>query len=273
MKHLERHAVTQTVGRGEDRRGASDSEHLVESVLAIDDLPQAPLRARSQFVVHDTARHDATSPEARQSTPSQGRGRRATERHEDALLVRAALQHDRRAASRIVERYTPLVRCCLSASFAGPDLDDQAQEVFVHCFMHLARLRDPEALRSFLVGVALRCAAMERRRLRRRGREMLTIDGLLPEHGVPPASIEKRQLSARTRAILARLRPASARALELRFVEEREIRDVAQCLGVSLATTKRWLASAAARVGALARNEPVVAEYVAETGSDRWTRA
>jgi RNA polymerase sigma-70 factor (ECF subfamily) len=265
MKHLERHAMAHAVGRGEDRRGASDSEDLVEAVLAIDDLPQTALRARCQLVVHRAAGHDATSPEARQSEPGRRLGRGATQRREDALLVGAALEGEARAATRIVERYTPLVRHCLSASFAGADLDDQAQEVFLRCFVHLARLRDPESLRSFLIGIALRSAAMERRRRRRRSLEALTSDGALPEPGVAQPSIEARYLSERTRAILRLLRPASARALELRFVEEREIRDVAECLGVSPATAKRRLASASARVGALARREPVLAEYVAES--------
>jgi RNA polymerase sigma-70 factor (ECF subfamily) len=265
MKHLERHAMAHPVGRGEDRRGASDSEDLVEAVLAIDDLSQAALRARSQLVVHEAARHDATSPEPRQSRPRKSRAWRATEQREDARLVRAARGGDPRAATRIVARYTLLVRRCLSASFAGADLDDQTQEVFLHGFKHLDRLRDPEALRSFLIGVALRCAAMERRRRRRRGLETLTSDGDLPEPGVAQPSIEERRLSERTRALLRLLRPASARALELRFVEEREIRDVAECLGVSPATAKRRLAAASARVGALARREPVLAEYVAES--------
>jgi RNA polymerase sigma-70 factor (ECF subfamily) len=181
---------------------------------------------------------------------------------EDAALVLATRGGDPRAALRIVRRYTPLVRRCLRASFTGADLEDQIQEVFLRCFTHLPRLRAPAALRSFLVGITLRCAAMERRRCRLRSWETLTRSGDLPERGASQPSIELRQVAARTGALLERLAPAAFRVLELRFIEERELRDVAKGLGVSRATAQRHVVRASGRVRALVRSEPAIAEYV-----------
>jgi RNA polymerase sigma-70 factor (ECF subfamily) len=193
---------------------------------------------------------------------------RGSDRVGDGALVRAALLGDRRAAHAIVTRYVPLVRRCLGASFSGADLDDHVQEVFARCFTSLSRLRDPDALRSYLIGIALRWAASERRRCRLRWWEKVTATGELPDLGGAPDGppIEVRQVAWRTRALLARLRPESCRALELRFMEEQELTDVAKMLGVSLATAKRQLATSIVRVRALAQAEPVVAEYVRGQG-------
>jgi RNA polymerase sigma-70 factor, ECF subfamily len=200
---------------------------------------------------------------------------RASERVRDGALVRAALLGDGRAAHAIVTRYMPLVRRCLGASFSGADLDDHVQEVFARCFSSLSRLRDPDALRSYLIGIALRWAASERRRCRLRWWEKVTATGELPDPGGAPDAppIEVRQVAWRTRAILARLQPQSCRALELRFMEEQELTDVAKTLGVSLATAKRQLVTSIGRVRALAQAEPVVAEYVRGQGGSPWTVA
>jgi RNA polymerase sigma-70 factor, ECF subfamily len=183
-------------------------------------------------------------------------------RSEDVELVRACLGGARWAPAVIVERYRPLVRRCLSASFDGADLDDQVQEAFARCFHALSRLRDPSALRSFLIGIALRLAAMERRRRGSRRWERLTETGDLPEDTASDEPIETRQVAVKTRALLERLQPASSWALELRYLHEQELTEVAESLGVSLATAKRHLARAQARVRALAEGEPVVAEFV-----------
>jgi RNA polymerase sigma-70 factor (ECF subfamily) len=192
---------------------------------------------------------------------------RAETRTHDAALVARALRREPSAAPEIVARYTPLVRRCLGSSLAGADLDDAVQDVFARCFLHLSRLRDPSSLRSFLIGITLRAAAMDRRRRRIRWWERLSETGELPESFSVQHPIELQQVAWRTRELLSRLRPESSRALELRFVDEKELTEVAETMGVSLATAKRHLARASARIRALAQGEPVVAEYVRSTRS------
>jgi RNA polymerase sigma-70 factor (ECF subfamily) len=187
----------------------------------------------------------------------------------DATLVRGALDGDPGPALVIVKRYLPLVRRILRASGTGPDLEDTTQEVFARCFQCLPRLRDPTSLRSFIFGIALRLAATERRRRRRRWRERLTPTGELPEPYPSRSDADAREVVSRTREILGRLRPEACLALNLRFVQEKELTEVAANMGVSLATAKRHLARASARVRAMAHGEPVVAEYIRDAAARR----
>jgi RNA polymerase sigma-70 factor (ECF subfamily) len=71
-----------------------------------------------------------------------------------------------------------------------------------------------------------------------------------------------REVLARLLAILDKLTPHSARVFELRYIEEKELAEVARTLGISLATAKRHLARASARVFAMAEREPAVAGFV-----------
>jgi RNA polymerase sigma-70 factor (ECF subfamily) len=189
-------------------------------------------------------------------------GRTPHAKRDDAWLVAAVLAGDEAAARAIFERHAPIVRRCLRASFEGVDLDDGVQAVFVRCFEYLTRLREPSSLRSFIVGIALRLGAMERRRRHVRCREHLTASGELPELAGFDDSLESLEVAARTREILSRLSPEASQALELRFIHEKELTEIADTMGVSLATTKRHLVRVASRLRAMARNEPTLAEYL-----------
>lgn len=199
--------------------------------------------------------------------PSHGRpavsdGRPRHGRAGDADLVRASLDGDPRPAAAIVKRHRPLVHSVLRNSLRGPDLEDGIQEVFARCFQCLPRLRDPSSLRSFLIGIALRLAASERRRRRIHWREQLSATGELPEVVGLGDDVEEREIAARTREILGDLLPESHRVLKLRFVQEMELTEVARSMGVSLATAKRHLARVSARFRAIALGKPVVAQYL-----------
>jgi RNA polymerase sigma-70 factor, ECF subfamily len=189
--------------------------------------------------------------------PAPGRGCQG-----DADLVHATLAGDPVPAAAIVKRHRPLVRGILRSSLRGPDLEDGIQEVFARCFQCLPRLRDPGSLRSFIIGIALRLAAAERRRRRIHWREHLSVTGDLPEPPAVEDDVEAREVAARTREILGGLLPESHRVLRLRFVHGMELTEVAEMMGVSLATAKRHLARASARFRAIAQGKPVVAQYV-----------
>ena len=193
---------------------------------------------------------------------SEARDRPGRGRPGDADLVHATLGGDPVPAAVIVKRHRPLVRGILRGSLRGPDLEDGVQEVFARCFQCLPRLRDPSSLRSFIIGIALRLAAAERRRRRIRWREHLSATGELPELVAFEDDAEAREVAARTREILGGLLPESHRVLKLRFIHGMELTEVAEMMGVSLATAKRHLARASARFRAIAQGKPVVAQYV-----------
>jgi len=74
---------------------------------------------------------------------------------EDADLVTASLRGDREAFGRIVARYQSLV-CSMAYSGTGSlsQSEDLAQESFLEAWKHLASLREPAKLRSWLCGIA-----------------------------------------------------------------------------------------------------------------------
>jgi len=184
---------------------------------------------------------------------------------DDAALVRAVWGGDYGAQVAIWRRYLPLVRSKLARSVGGQDVEDHVQEVFLRLFEYLSELRDPAALRSFIIGITLRVAGTELRRRRCRWWLNLTSTGELPE---PPSCADNgdaREVASRLLAILDKLSPQSCRVFQLRFIEGKELSDVARAMGFSLATAKRHLARVSARVHTMARNEPALAAYVQAT--------
>lgn len=182
---------------------------------------------------------------------------------DDAALVRAAWRGDKRAHVAICRKYTALVRSKIGRSIGGQDVEDHVQEVFLRLFEHLPQLRDPCALRSFIIGITLRVGGTELRRRRCRWWLTITPTGELPE--LPPSrddGSDVREVLARLLAILGRLTPHSSRVFELRFVEEKELTDVAKAMNISLATAKRHLSRASTCFFAMAEREPALADFV-----------
>jgi RNA polymerase sigma-70 factor (ECF subfamily) len=183
---------------------------------------------------------------------------------DDAKLVRAARSGDPRAHVAIWRKYVALVRSKIGRLAGAHDVDDHTQEVFLRLFERLPELREPSALRSFLIGIALRVVGTELRRRRCRHWLVLTSTGELPEVPRPweDDGSDGREMIARFLAIMDRLSPHSARVFELRFVEEKELVEVAAAMDISLATAKRHLARASARVFAMAERDPALAGFV-----------
>ena len=180
---------------------------------------------------------------------------------DDGALVRAALAGDPLAPAAIWKRYAPLVRSKLNRSIGGQDVDDQVQEVFLRLFEYLDQLRDPSALRSFLIGITLRMAGTELRRRRCRAWLVLTATGEVPE--LPALDDpEARRVVRRLFGILDQLAPESVRVFALRYIEEKELVEVAAAMNVSLATVKRYLSRVSSRVQAMAEREPLLAGYL-----------
>jgi RNA polymerase sigma-70 factor (ECF subfamily) len=219
---------------------------------------------------------DAPTPRDRSTTPAlQAEARRA-----DAALVHAARRGERGAHSAIWRRYAPLVRSRMRRCFGRQDIDDHVQEVFLRLFQVLPDLRDPDALRSFIIGITLHVAGSEARRRRRRHWLQLTPSGDLPEPRVstgaePPHEgqhQDEREAVARLTAILEGLAPATSRVIALRYVEGKELTEVAAAVDVSLATAKRHLARASMRLEAVVRGEPVLAGYLNASAARRRRR-
>jgi RNA polymerase sigma-70 factor (ECF subfamily) len=188
-------------------------------------------------------------------------GRGGHEQASDAEITRAALGGDAVAARAIWKRYGALVRSKLRSFIGSDEIEDHVQEVFLRFFERLPQLREHCALRNFLLGIAVRVAATELRRRRTR-RLHLTIDGELPEANatITPDHDAKEAL-VHFEELLASLGAQQRRVFELRYVDELDLADIAEALGLSLATVKRHLARVSARVLVRVERDEALAGY------------
>ncbi|MDD9944245.1 MAG: sigma-70 family RNA polymerase sigma factor [Myxococcales bacterium] len=130
------------------------------------------------------------------------------------------------------------------------DVDDLLQEVFLAAFKQRAQVRDPGAVKGWLATIAVRTA---RRQLRRRKlKAMVGLDdrAVALELEDPSLSPEGRALLSRVYEVLDTISVDQRLAWTLRHIEGEKLEDVADRCGCSLATAKRRIAAAHARIQA-----------------------
>jgi RNA polymerase sigma-70 factor, ECF subfamily len=182
----------------------------------------------------------------------------------DATLVAALVQGSQRAASVIWQRHSPAVRRMLERSL-GPDqeIEDLVQEVFIGLLKSADKLEDASTLRSYLVAIAFRTAAMEIRRRKVRRWVKLTADGDVPDgpNARDDEPDERRALRALHR-ILDTLSTRDRLVFVARYVEGLQIDETAAALKLSKATVWRVGKSSFEHVLARAEQCSLLAEYV-----------
>jgi RNA polymerase sigma-70 factor (ECF subfamily) len=182
---------------------------------------------------------------------------------EDSVLARAVLIGDARAPREIWRRFSPLVRRIVRRTL-GPqhDVEDVVQDVFLRLFDKLPGLRDPNALRAFLVSISVRSVRYELRRRRVRRLVGLSPTPELFDLRVVSTDHDSRQALRQLYVLLDRLNFRERTAFVLRFVEGLEIEDVADALEVSVPTTRRALARAWERLLVLSRGDGFLKQYL-----------
>ena len=183
---------------------------------------------------------------------------------DDAALVAAARAKAPGAAGRMWDRYAPLVRRILRRMLGPVDVEDGVQDAFLRLFRDLGSLREPAALRSFLIGVTLHVAESELRRRRAKRWLLLSDDGDLDERDAPVVDDrqEPRAALLRLYKVLDRVSDERRMVFVLRYVEGLELAELAAVLDCSLATTKRRVADAVQRIHLLAASDPLLAPYL-----------
>lgn len=180
----------------------------------------------------------------------------------DPELALALMEQRPEAPSLVLKRFSPLVRNLLKRGLgASSELDDVQQEVFMCVFRRIDTLRNPLALRGFVVGIALNTVLYERRRRKRRNRTTLE-----PE----PARLERYEAREtavasfawmRLEQLLCRLRERERKTFVLRFIEGRTTSEVAALLGLSEPTARRSFSYAWGRVSKWAERDPFLNDY------------
>jgi RNA polymerase sigma-70 factor (ECF subfamily) len=150
----------------------------------------------------------------------------------------------------------------LRRSLGPADVEDLVQEVFLRFFDKIGELREPSAMRSFLIGITLRVAGTFLRRKRVRRWMMLTDTGAPPDEHATSDDPQARETLRRLYAVLDKIDDEGRLAFVLRHFEGYELTEVATALGCSLATAKRRLSSAQERFDSIAARDPLLKPYL-----------
>jgi RNA polymerase sigma-70 factor (ECF subfamily) len=145
-----------------------------------------------------------------------------------------------------------------------PELVDLAQDVFVVMLESITKLDEARALQAWLAQIAV-YSAKNRLRRRRRWRRLLCFvpNKELPEQPQAAVDYESSEALLAVYRALARLDADERSAFALRFIEGRELTDVACACQVSLSTIKRRIDRARSSFHEAARPEPALAEWLA----------
>ena len=181
---------------------------------------------------------------------------------EDPDLADALIAGELWAATATYDKHAAMVfRFLQRALGASGGAEDLTQEVFLQVFAKVRGLRNRHALRSFIFSVAIRTLKWELRRRRVRRLFQVSTFDRLPEPSVEALDAESRQAVRRLYVILDRLSAQERTAFVLRHIEHLTLDEVAEALGLSLATVKRRLASATRLVSDEMDRDPSLAPY------------
>jgi RNA polymerase sigma-70 factor (ECF subfamily) len=187
----------------------------------------------------------------------------------DVAIVRAIRAGQGAGGAALYDRHHGHVRRVL-VRVLGPDaeLGDLIQDVFEIAIDSIDRLEEPDALKSWLAGIAVHRARSEiRRRARRRWFPLFSREQL-PEVEAPVSTPEIDEAVRATYRALSKLSVDERIVFSLRHIDGMELAEIAEVCGHSLATTKRRLARAGKRFSAIASTYPELAEWL--KGGAKW---
>lgn len=202
------------------------------------------------------------------SQPDAGRARRWGEVHpehvseSDTELVRALRAGESEAAGRLYDRHASGVHGMVHR-LVGPEaeLDDIVQEVFIYALSSIDKLREPAALKSWLLGIAVgKVRAHVRNRWRRRWLRFLPHEQV-PEPAVP-IDDPHAELVREVCSILDDMPTEERIALIVHRIEGLSIHEAAEACGMSLSTFKRRFARGEARFLARAKQRPMLKSWL-----------
>lgn len=169
----------------------------------------------------------------------------------DAALVVAARAGEGWAQQALFARYGRMVLGLSQRILAGrEEADDLAQDAFLYALTHLGDLQNPQAFASWMATIVVRTASKRLRsrrllvRLGLRRSEPIDLEALVSPGAPADVATELRSLYGRLGDF-----PAEERvAIVLRKIEGFELTEIAEQMGLSLATVKRRIAAAERRL-------------------------
>jgi RNA polymerase sigma-70 factor (ECF subfamily) len=165
----------------------------------------------------------------------------------DAALVVAARAGEAWAQEALFRRHSRMAMGLAHRLLPrDEDVDDVVQDCFVSALQRLSSLDNPQAFAAWLGSIVVRTVGKRLRRRRLLGRlglrsaEHIDLDTLVAPQAPTEAALELKRIYA----VVARLSSEERVALILRRVEEMEIPQIAEQMGLSMSTVKRRLKAA-----------------------------
>jgi len=186
----------------------------------------------------------------------------------DTELARALIAGEAWAIPATWNRFAPSVYGIANRAFGrATDAEDITQEVFYRLFARVHTLKEPSALRSFVVSFAIRIVKWELRRQRVRRFVRLADSGELPDVTAASVDIESRQVLQRFYGVLDRLGARDRLVFSLRYLEWLTLEEVAAAMELSLSTVKRSIAHSGQRVSAWIAGDRDLAAFFESRGA------
>lgn len=166
---------------------------------------------------------------------------------EEAVLVGAAKDHDRRAFEILVDRYRgKMFRTVQRFRLTQEDAEDAMQQALQKAFLHLHRFEGKSSFSTWLTRIAINEALMLLRRgracrevsLEDRDRNEENALGIPDSRLGPEATYSQREQKRILSAAIRELTPGMRAAVELRELNELSARETARIMGLSVVAVK-----------------------------------
>jgi len=182
----------------------------------------------------------------------------------DAALVEAVRRAEPGAELAAWNRFSPAVDRTLRRLLGpGQEREDLLQEVFLRFFRRVGSLRDPNAVRGFLTGIAIHVVRAEIAHRTRFRWLRLTPTGELPEPTARPENPDAREAVVRYYRLLDGLGAEDRSLFVSRTIEGLTLEETAALHGVSVSTAQRRLSRAGKRMALRVGRDPVLATFAA----------
>lgn len=162
--------------------------------------------------------------------------------HQDAFWVERARRGDHAAFGLLVEKYAAEITRFLASKIANiDDAHDVAQELWLHTYLSLGRLREPGKFRQWVYGIARNRALMWLRQTH----STTTLQECLPDNLADGASsddlIAAWELRDAVLGAIAQLSEVNREAVQLHYLHDLSYSEIAARLHVSVKTVKSRL--------------------------------
>lgn len=156
----------------------------------------------------------------------------------DAQIVEQCLDGDQEAWGVLLNKYQRLIQCIpLKYGASADDAADIFQTVSMDLFADLPKLREPQALRAWLMRVTARkCLRWRETQQRRAEDDLSEIDSNLPDSLiVAPTPLEAGEDERQVREAVARLPDRFRQLIQMLFYDQppRSYQEIANTLGLA----------------------------------------